>query len=103
LADPQWTARWIGQEGQGDSDEAILPTFRKPGEPGGWQRVPVPGRGLWVLRLEYQPNDLILGVAISTTAWAAWVIAALKAALRGRTAPIPTQAPSSRTRIHRRA
>jgi hypothetical protein len=103
LADPQWTARWIGQEGQGESDEAILPSFRKPGEPGGWQRVLVPGRGLWTLRLEYQPSDVILGVAISTIAWAVWVIAALKAALRRRTAPIPTEPPSERTGIDRGA
>jgi len=91
LADPQWTARWIGQEGQGEHLVPILPSFRKPGEPGGWQRVQVPGEGLWMLRLEYEPNDVIEGVEISTIAWAAWLIAALRAVLRRRTAPIPTE------------
>ena len=38
LDDPQWTARWIGLDGQGEFDGEILPAFRKPGDTaGGWQ------------------------------------------------------------------
>ncbi len=45
LADPQWRATWIGLDGQGELIGRILPTFRKGREPGGWQRVGVPGPG----------------------------------------------------------
>ena len=62
LADPQWTARWIGLDGQGEFDGEILPAFRKPGETaGGWQRVEVPGSGRWTLRLEYDARDVVGG------------------------------------------
>jgi hypothetical protein len=79
LADPQWTARWF-KEGDGRiGEEEILPTFRKQGEPGGWQRVRVPGAGRWTLRLEYQSRDVALGTALSTIAWASWLLAAVRA------------------------
>ena len=69
LYDPQWRARWIGMEGQGEADTLILPAFRRWGEPGGWQRVEIPGEGLWLLHLEYDPRDAAEGAAISTIAW----------------------------------
>jgi hypothetical protein len=82
LHDPQWTARWIGLEGQGEKDMPILPAFRRWGEPGGWQRVEAPGEGFWLLRLEYDPRDAAEGAAISTIAWTAWWIGALSLGLR---------------------
>ena len=69
LADPQWTARWIGLDGQGEFDGEILPAFRKGSRPGGWQRVAVPAPGRWTLRLEYDARDVAEGAAISTIAW----------------------------------
>jgi hypothetical protein len=84
LADPQWTARWIKDDDGVIGDGEIVPTFRKPGEPGGWQRVKVPGAGRWTLRLEYQARDLAFGTAVSTLAWASWLLAALRAGLRRR-------------------
>ena len=74
LADPQWKARWIGLDGQGEYDGDILPAFRKGAEPGGWQRVEVPGPGRWTLRLEYDARDVAEGVAISTIAWVSWIL-----------------------------
>ena len=53
LADPQWTARWIGEDGQGNVAGKILPAFRKESQPGGWQCLAVPAPGRWTLRLEY--------------------------------------------------
>ena len=70
LADPQWQAHWIGLDGQGDVVGKILPTFRKGNEPGGWQRVKLPGPGRWTLRLSYEAHDVAEGVAISIMAWA---------------------------------
>ena len=75
----------------------ILPTFRKAGEPGGWQRVEVPGEGLWTLRLEYEARDVAEGVAIATIAWASWLIGAISSAWRSgigrrRTGPDQTGA-----------
>jgi hypothetical protein len=102
LADPQWKARWIGLEGQGRRDDPILPAFRKRGEPGGWQRVEVPGRGRWTLRLEYEPRDVAEGIAISTLAWLAWLAGALQALIRSGTRRIPTEPrPSGSGRDHR--
>jgi hypothetical protein len=73
LYDPQWSGRWVGVDGQGEFEAEIRPTFRKRGEPGGWQRVGVPGEGRWMLFLEYEPRDVMLGIAISVLAWASWV------------------------------
>jgi hypothetical protein len=77
LADPAWKAVWIRRNDQGESDAQIIPTFRKRDEPGGWQRVSVPGRGDWTLRLEYDAGDLVDGLAISTVAWVSWIVAAI--------------------------
>jgi hypothetical protein len=91
LADPAWTARWIGHDDQGESDTQIIPTFRKRGEPGGWQRVFVPGRGCWTLRLEYDASDLVDGLAITTVAWASWILAALVTGLRAVVRPFQAE------------
>ena len=53
LADPQWKAWWIGEEGQPMIRGKILPAFRKESQPGGWQCLSVPPPGHWTLRLEY--------------------------------------------------
>jgi hypothetical protein len=76
LHDPQWKARWIGMEGQGEYDTPILPAFQDKDEPGGWQRVEVPGEGFWKLHLEYEPRAAAEGAAISTIAWTGWWIGA---------------------------
>ena len=69
LADPQWTARWIGLDGQGVLTAEILPAFRRGSRPGGWQCIAVPASGRWTLRLEYDARDVAEGAAISTVAW----------------------------------
>ena len=90
LADPQWTARWIGLDGQGEFDGKILPAFRKESQPGGWQCLAVPAPGRWTLRLEYDARDVAEGAAISMVAWLSWMLAAIFTAFqawRGRSAP----------------
>jgi hypothetical protein len=83
LDDPQWSARWISLEDQGEYDWEIRPAFRKPGEAaGGWQAIRVPFNGRWSLRLRYEPRDLTEGAATSIVAWIAWAVTALVAALR---------------------
>jgi hypothetical protein len=84
LADPQWTARWIALDGQGDVAGDILPTFRKETEQGGWQRIAVPASGRWILRLEYVATDVAEGTMISMVAWLSWVIAAISVAVHAR-------------------
>jgi len=86
LADPQWKARWISLEKPLESDGVILPTFQKSGEAGGWQRVAVPGAGSWMLRLEYDAQDVITGMAISAIAWVSWMLAALQTGRRAKEA-----------------
>jgi len=82
LADPQWQAHWTGLDGQGEYDGPILPTFRKENEPGGWQRVKVPGLGRWTLRLNYDARDVVEGVAISIIAWVSWILVAVTTTFR---------------------
>jgi hypothetical protein len=84
LADPQWKARWISLENPQEFDEEIFPTFRKTGEAGGWQRVAIPGSGNWMLRLEYDAQDVNLGITISAIAWVSWILAALQTGIRAR-------------------
>jgi hypothetical protein len=84
LADPQWTAQWIGKDGQGVGESDILPAFPKGSQPGGWQRVEVPDAGRWTLRLEYVARDVAEGAAISTVGWLSWIVAALSTAFRAR-------------------
>jgi len=82
LADPQWRARLVDLDRPWESEREILPTFRRTGESGGWQRVEVPGAGRWTLRLEYDDRDVALGLAVSTVAWASWMMAAVFTGLR---------------------
>ncbi len=77
LYDPQWTARWIGVDGQNVLTGKILPAFRKESEPGGWQCLAAPPRGRWTLRLEYDARDVAEGAAISAVAWLSWMLAAV--------------------------
>jgi hypothetical protein len=77
LADPQWKARWLDEEGRDYGEAEILPTFRKKDEPGGWQRVEIPGSGRLVLRLTYDAWDVSVGLAISVVAWMCWLTLAL--------------------------
>jgi hypothetical protein len=93
LADPQWTAHWISLEQPHESDEVILPTFQKRGQIGGWQRVEVPGSGSWMLRLEYDAQDVAAGIGVSTIAWVSWMLAALRMGLPARR---NTRQPASR-------
>src|SRR5262249_40310964 len=88
LDDPQWSARWVGLEGQGEYDGGIEPAFRKPGDTaGGWQAIKVPFNGRWVLRLTYEPRDVLEGAGISLVAWICWAVCALAAGLRRRPDP----------------
>ena len=90
LADPQWKALWVGLDGQGDFDGEILPVFRVPGKPGGWQRLEPPAAGRWTLRLEYDARDVAEGAAISMIAWLSWILAVTSQAFhawRGRSVP----------------
>jgi hypothetical protein len=82
LADPQWRARWLDLTGPWANEPEILPTFRKSVEAGGWQRIEVPGPGRWRLRLEYDTSDIAFGLAVSTVAWTAWMMAAFSIARR---------------------
>jgi hypothetical protein len=97
LADPQWTARWIGLDDQGTFTPEILPAFRSGSHPGGWQRIGVPGSGRWTLRLKYDARDVAEGAVISTIGWLCWIVAALFITIqRGRGGrshgPNPTEA-----------
>jgi hypothetical protein len=90
LYDPQWTARWIGVDGQNALTGKILPAFCKESEPGGWQCLAAPPRGRWTLRLEYDARDVAEGAAISAVAWLSWTLAAVFTAFqswRGTPAP----------------
>jgi hypothetical protein len=82
LADPQWKAELIGPDRRRAMPAPILSTFRKANEPGGWQRVDIPGPGRWTLRLEYEAHDIAHGLAISTMAWIVWIVLALACALQ---------------------
>ncbi|HEX3451054.1 MAG TPA: hypothetical protein VHS97_22560 [Isosphaeraceae bacterium] len=76
LADPQWTALWVGLDEQGKLAGEILPAFRRGTHPGGWQRIAVPGSGRWTLRLKYDARDVADGAVVSTIAWLCWLMAA---------------------------
>jgi hypothetical protein len=74
LADPQWQARWSGEDGAGAASAQILPTFRRDRREGGWQRIRVPEPGPCTLHLEYVASDVRQGIVISGIALAVWVI-----------------------------
>jgi hypothetical protein len=82
LADPQWKAHWLDQDGRDFGENEILPAFCRKGEPGGWQRVAIPAKGPWLLRLTYEAQAASLGQAISVVAWMCWVTVALQFGLR---------------------
>jgi len=82
LADPQWKARWLDEEGRDYGEAEILATFHKKDEPGGWQRVEIPGSGRLVLLLTYDARDVSLGLAISLLAWMCWMTLALHLGFR---------------------
>ena len=77
LADPQWTALWIGLDEQGVVAGEILPAFRRESHPGGWQRIAVPGSGRWTLRLKYDARDVAEGAVVATIAWLCWLVVVL--------------------------
>jgi hypothetical protein len=82
LADPEWRAHWLDEKGRDLGDAEILPAFVKKGEPGGWQRVEIPGSGPLVLRLTYDASDVSLGLAISVIAWMSWITLAIYSGCR---------------------
>jgi hypothetical protein len=84
LADPQWRARWLDRNGRGELRAEILPTFRRSGSEGGWQRVWVPGPGRWRLHLEYVATDVITGLAISGASWLVWCVIIATIVIRER-------------------
>ena len=84
LADPQWRARWLDRNGQGEIPAEIVPTFRRKGSDGGWQRLRVPGTGHWTLRLEYVATDVSQGLAISGASWLIWCLSIAAVAVRAR-------------------
>jgi len=69
LADPEWRGVWSGPNG--DRPAVIDRAFGRANQ-GAWQAVRVPGPGSWTLRLRYDGQDVRLGLAVSTLAWAAW-------------------------------
>ncbi len=94
LADPQWTALWIGRDEQGVFAGEIRPAFRKESQPGGWQSIAVPAAGRWTLRLQYDARDVAEGAVISTIAWLSWIMGALAKMigyLRSRSSPASNQ------------
>jgi len=84
LADPQWRARWLDGAGRGELPAEILPTFRRNGGGGGWQRVRVPAPGRWTLHLEYVATDVTRGLAISSASWLIWCLVIAAAVVRER-------------------
>ncbi len=78
LADPQWKARWSNVDRHWESDAEIRRAFRRKDEPGAWQCIQVPAPGHWILRLDYEAQDAAVGMGISVTAWAGWLIAFLR-------------------------
>ncbi len=82
LHDPQWRALWIEQDRELEFEAEVKSAFSKFREPGGWQRVEIPGEGRWILRLEYEPRDVMEGAAIATIAWSSWLVCAFSMGLR---------------------
>lgn len=72
LADPQWRATIA------DKAANIEPAFRVGEAGGAWQRVFIdkPTNGA-ALRLQYQADDVRLGLLVSGACWTAWILAIL--------------------------
>jgi hypothetical protein len=68
LSDPQWTARWIGRDGQGERITTVHPLFQGRST-WGWQGIEIPGSGRWTLVLEYDARDVRLGLVASLVSW----------------------------------
>ena len=69
LPDPQWSARWVGSQG-----EVRVASIRRAftnGNDVGWQSVETPGSGRWVLRMKYDARDVRVGLWVSAIAWLA--------------------------------
>jgi hypothetical protein len=82
LSDPQWSARWIRRDRQGEKPAEIRPVLRSrrgpPAEglhPWGWQAIQSPGPGRWTLALDYDARDVRQGLLISAIAWIGWIVA----------------------------
>ncbi len=78
LADPQWKARWLDDLDQELRPAVIKPAFRRDDGVGGWQRIEVTGAGRATVVLEYEPDDVRMGLSISAVAWSCWVMLILK-------------------------
>lgn len=75
LDDPEWQASWVSKPG-GDSLPAVLqPILREEAGSGGWMAVESPGAGEWTLELTYRGQAVARGQAVSSVAWAAWLLA----------------------------
>ena len=75
LADPQWKARWIGLDGQGDvrrRDPAGLPQGRRTRGMAACRGSSSRAAGRY--DLEYDARDVVEGAAISTIAWVSWMV-----------------------------
>jgi hypothetical protein len=65
LDDGDWRAEWARD---GRSERAPIATVF-----GGWQAVPLPEPGRWMLRLSYRGRAVWQGLSVSALAWVAWV------------------------------
>jgi hypothetical protein len=84
LADPQWQAHWVGQDGQGEFPAVLEQTFGCEASELGWQRAEVPSHGRWTLHLNYDARDLRHGWFISAASWPIWGLMLAAAAIRSR-------------------
>jgi hypothetical protein len=75
LADPEWQATLDGPGGT--RAVTIERAFGRPNQ-GAWQAVRIPGRGEWVLRLQYRGRDVWQGMAVSGVAVVAWLGLAIR-------------------------
>jgi hypothetical protein len=84
LADPQWQAHWVGQDGQKELPAVLERTFGRDRDELGWQRVRVPERGRWTLHLKYDARDVRQGWLISAASWSIWGVMLTAVAIRSR-------------------
>ncbi len=84
LFDPQWTARWESQDERLAFPDNLRPAFRRANEQGGWQCVDIPAPGHWILRLDYEAQDAMIGIGLSLIAWACWLIGVVRAGFVSR-------------------
>jgi hypothetical protein len=71
LDDPEWQARWT--EPGGEKTAEIVRLFGN--RIGGWQGIPVPGKGRWKLNLTYQGRAARIGLGVSLASWCVWLAA----------------------------